>query len=59
MHLFAPLALRSVTLRNRIAVSPMCMYPSSHTLRDPHFPLRAAKALGHEGPWPRQYLRAR
>lgn len=28
-------------------------------LRDPHFVLRAAKALGHEGPWPRQYLRAR
>jgi 2,4-dienoyl-CoA reductase-like NADH-dependent reductase (Old Yellow Enzyme family) len=28
-------------------------------LRDPHFPLRAAKALGHEGPWPRQYLRAK
>jgi 2,4-dienoyl-CoA reductase-like NADH-dependent reductase (Old Yellow Enzyme family) len=28
-------------------------------LRDPHFPLRAARALGHEGPWPRQYLRAR
>jgi 2,4-dienoyl-CoA reductase-like NADH-dependent reductase (Old Yellow Enzyme family) len=28
-------------------------------LRDPHFPLRAAKALGHEGPWPKQYLRAR
>ncbi len=28
-------------------------------LRDPHFPLRAAKALGQEGPWPRQYLRAR
>ena len=28
-------------------------------LRDPYFPLRAAKALGHEGPWPRQYLRAR
>jgi 2,4-dienoyl-CoA reductase-like NADH-dependent reductase (Old Yellow Enzyme family) len=28
-------------------------------LRDPHFPLRAAKALGREGPWPRQYLRAR
>lgn len=27
-------------------------------LRDPHFPLRAAKALGHEGPWPRQYARA-
>jgi 2,4-dienoyl-CoA reductase-like NADH-dependent reductase (Old Yellow Enzyme family) len=28
-------------------------------LRDPHFPLRAAKALGQPGPWPRQYLRAR
>jgi 2,4-dienoyl-CoA reductase-like NADH-dependent reductase (Old Yellow Enzyme family) len=28
-------------------------------LRDPHFPLRAARALGREGPWPRQYLRAR
>jgi 2,4-dienoyl-CoA reductase-like NADH-dependent reductase (Old Yellow Enzyme family) len=28
-------------------------------LRDPYFPLRAAKALGHEGPWPRQYQRAR
>jgi 2,4-dienoyl-CoA reductase-like NADH-dependent reductase (Old Yellow Enzyme family) len=28
-------------------------------LRDPHFPLRAAKALGQEGPWPPQYLRAR
>jgi 2,4-dienoyl-CoA reductase-like NADH-dependent reductase (Old Yellow Enzyme family) len=28
-------------------------------LRDPYFPLRAAKALGREGPWPRQYLRAR
>ncbi len=28
-------------------------------LRDPHFPLRAAKVLGQEGPWPRQYLRAR
>jgi len=28
-------------------------------LRDPNFPLHAAKALGHEGPWPRQYLRAK
>jgi 2,4-dienoyl-CoA reductase-like NADH-dependent reductase (Old Yellow Enzyme family) len=28
-------------------------------LRDPQFPLRAARALGQEGPWPRQYLRAR
>jgi 2,4-dienoyl-CoA reductase-like NADH-dependent reductase (Old Yellow Enzyme family) len=28
-------------------------------LRDPHFPLRAARALGHDGPWPKQYQRAR
>lgn len=28
-------------------------------LRDPHFPLRAARALGQQGPWPRQYERAR
>ena len=28
-------------------------------LRDPHFPLRAARELGHEGPWPRQYARAK
>jgi 2,4-dienoyl-CoA reductase-like NADH-dependent reductase (Old Yellow Enzyme family) len=28
-------------------------------LRDPSFPLRAARELSQEGPWPRQYLRAR
>lgn len=28
-------------------------------LRDPYFALRAARVLGTEGPWPRQYLRAR
>ena len=28
-------------------------------LRDPYFPLRAARALRAEGPWPRQYERAR
>jgi 2,4-dienoyl-CoA reductase-like NADH-dependent reductase (Old Yellow Enzyme family) len=27
-HLFSPLALRGVTLRNRVAVSPMCQYSS-------------------------------
>ena len=27
-HLFAPITLRGVTLRNRIGVSPMCMYSS-------------------------------
>jgi len=28
-------------------------------LRDPYWPLRAAKALGHDAPWPRQYARAK
>jgi 2,4-dienoyl-CoA reductase-like NADH-dependent reductase (Old Yellow Enzyme family) len=28
-------------------------------LREPYFALRAAARLGQEGPWPRQYLRAR
>ena len=28
MHLFSPLTLRDVTLRNRIVVSPMCQYSS-------------------------------
>jgi 2,4-dienoyl-CoA reductase-like NADH-dependent reductase (Old Yellow Enzyme family) len=28
MHLFEPLALRGITLRNRIGVSPMCQYSS-------------------------------
>jgi 2,4-dienoyl-CoA reductase-like NADH-dependent reductase (Old Yellow Enzyme family) len=28
-------------------------------LRDPHWPLRAAAALGVEAPWPDQYVRAR
>ena len=28
-------------------------------LRDPHFPLRAARELGVDGPWPLQYLRAK
>jgi 2,4-dienoyl-CoA reductase-like NADH-dependent reductase (Old Yellow Enzyme family) len=27
-------------------------------LRDPYFPLRAARELGHEVPWPVQYLRS-
>jgi 2,4-dienoyl-CoA reductase-like NADH-dependent reductase (Old Yellow Enzyme family) len=28
-------------------------------LRDPHWPLRAAQALGAEASWPKQYLRAK
>jgi hypothetical protein len=27
-------------------------------LRDPYWPLHAADQLGHEVPWPPQYLRA-
>jgi 2,4-dienoyl-CoA reductase-like NADH-dependent reductase (Old Yellow Enzyme family) len=27
-------------------------------LRDPYWPLRAARELGHKVPWPAQYLRA-
>ena len=28
-------------------------------LRDPYFPLHAAKVLGVDVPWPNQYLRAK
>ncbi|MBI2363021.1 MAG: oxidoreductase, partial [Elusimicrobia bacterium] len=28
-------------------------------LREPYWPLRAAKELGVAGPWPKQYLRAK
>jgi 2,4-dienoyl-CoA reductase-like NADH-dependent reductase (Old Yellow Enzyme family) len=28
-------------------------------LRDPYWPLKAAKALGYDVPWPAQYDRAR
>ena len=28
-------------------------------LRDPYWPLRAARALGHDVAWPNQYLRAK
>src|SRR5688572_13609054 len=31
-HLFEPFTLKSVTLRNRIGVSPMCMYSSEDGL---------------------------
>ncbi len=48
--LFSPLALRSVTLKNRIAMSPMCQYSAQdghvtdwHTL---HYPARALGGVG-------------
>jgi 2,4-dienoyl-CoA reductase-like NADH-dependent reductase (Old Yellow Enzyme family) len=35
-----------------------CVLLAREMLRDPYFPLRAARELGHLLPWPRQYLRA-
>ena len=49
-HLFAPLTLRSVTLSNRIAVSPMCQYSSTDGFADDwhlvHLGSRAAGGAG-------------
>jgi 2,4-dienoyl-CoA reductase-like NADH-dependent reductase (Old Yellow Enzyme family) len=49
-HLFDPLNLRSVTLPNRIAVSPMCQYSSTDGLADDwhlvHLGSRAAGGAG-------------
>src|SRR5512146_2247764 len=50
MHLFSPLALRGVTLRNRIAVSPMCQYSSVDGLaNDWHFIHLGSRAVGGAG----------
>jgi len=35
-----------------------CVVMARELLRDPYFPLRAARELGHAIPWPAQYLRA-
>ncbi len=49
-HLFAPLTLRSVTLRNRIGLSPMCMYSSEDGLaNDWHLMHLGARAAGGVG----------
>jgi 2,4-dienoyl-CoA reductase-like NADH-dependent reductase (Old Yellow Enzyme family) len=49
-HLFSPLTLRDVTLRNRIAVSPMCMYSSENGLAsDWHLVHLGARAAGGAG----------
>jgi len=46
-HLFAPLALRSQVLRNRIAVSPMCQYSAvDGRATDWHFVHLGARAVG-------------
>ncbi len=49
-HLFSPLTLRSVTLRNRIAVSPMCQYSCTDGLAsDWHLVHLGARAVGGAG----------
>lgn len=46
-HLFEPLTLQSVTLRNRIGVSPMCMYSSDDGVaHDWHLVHLGARAAG-------------
>jgi 2,4-dienoyl-CoA reductase-like NADH-dependent reductase (Old Yellow Enzyme family) len=49
-HLFAPLKLRSLTLPNRIAVSPMCEYSSVDGFaNDWHFVHLGSRAIGGAG----------
>ncbi|HEY2743184.1 MAG TPA: oxidoreductase, partial [Polyangia bacterium] len=46
-QLFAPLAVRSLTLRNRIGVSPMCQYSAHDGLADDwHLIHLGARAVG-------------
>ena len=48
--LFEPLELRGVTLRNRIAMSPMCQYSSEDGFAtDWHLAHHAARAVGGAG----------
>lgn len=48
--LFSPLALKSVTLRNRIGVSPMCMYSAEQGIaNDWHLVHLGARAAGGAG----------
>jgi 2,4-dienoyl-CoA reductase-like NADH-dependent reductase (Old Yellow Enzyme family) len=49
-NLFTPLELRGVTLRNRIAMSPMCQYSSEDGFaNDWHLTHHAARAVGGAG----------
>lgn len=46
-HLFEPLTIKSVTLRNRIGMSPMCMYSSEDGhANDWHFTHLVSRAIG-------------
>ncbi|HEY6106653.1 MAG TPA: oxidoreductase, partial [Anaeromyxobacteraceae bacterium] len=50
MHLFTPLQLRSISLRNRIAVSPMCQYSASDgRANDWHLVHLGSRAVGGAG----------
>jgi 2,4-dienoyl-CoA reductase-like NADH-dependent reductase (Old Yellow Enzyme family) len=49
-HLFQPLTVRSVTLRNRIGVSPMCQYSADDGVaNDWHFVHLGSRAVGGAG----------
>lgn len=49
-HLFEPLTIKAVTLRNRIGVSPMCMYSYTDGLsNDWHLTHLGARAVGGAG----------
>ena len=49
-HLFQPLTIKSVTLRNRIGVSPMCQYSSEDGVAtDWHLAHLGARAVGGAG----------
>ncbi len=49
-HLFEPMTLRGLTLRNRITVSPMCQYSSYDGFaNDWHFVHLASRAVGGAG----------
>jgi 2,4-dienoyl-CoA reductase-like NADH-dependent reductase (Old Yellow Enzyme family) len=49
-HLFSPLMVRSVTLRNRIGVSPMCQYSAVNGLaNDWHYVHLGSRAVGGAG----------
>ena len=50
MALFTPLSLRSVTIPNRVGVSPMCQYSAEHGLaNDWHLVHLGARAIGGAG----------
>ena len=49
-HLFSPLTVRSVTLRNRIGVSPMCQYSATDGFaNDWHYVHYGSRAVGGAG----------